>query len=277
MVIDCRSIAKAWEEAAANTVKQNNLLPHLAIITTDEADNASQIYMRNKRKAIERIGGTFTSYSFSAANAETADILETIVALNDDPSIHGIIIQLPLPDKFDVHVLQNAIVPEKDVDGFGNNTIFRPATPAGVINLLKEQQYNIDGSHCVVIGRSRIVGAPLAAMLLRENATVSQCHSHTTPDQLAALCRNADYIFCAAGVPNLVKPEYLTPGRTVAIDISINRREDGKLCGDLDPVCYPLLKDYTPVPGGIGPITVATLIDHLVYAALDRRKNNNER
>lgn len=271
MVIDCRSIAKAWEEAAADTVRQNNLRPHLAIITTDEADNASQIYMRNKRKAIERIGGAFTSYSFSAANAETSDILETIVGLNGDPTIHGIIIQLPLPDKFDVHVLQNAIVPEKDVDGFGNNTIFRPATPVGVINLLKEQQYNIDGSHCVVIGRSKIVGAPLTAMLLRENATVSQCHSHTTSDQLAALCRNADYIFCAAGVPNLVKPEYLTPGRTVAIDISINRREDGKLCGDLDPACYSLLKDYTPVPGGIGPITVATLIDHLVYAALDQR------
>ena len=271
MVIDCRSIAKAWKEAAADTVKQNNLLPHLAIITTDEADNASQIYMRNKRKAIERIGGAFTSYSFSAANAETADILETIVALNGDPNIHGIIIQLPLPDKFDVRILQNAIAPEKDVDGFGNNTIFRPATPAGVINLLKEQQYNIAGSHCVVIGRSKIVGAPLAAMLLRENATVSQCHSHTTSNQLAALCRNADYIFCAAGVPNLVKPEYLTPGRTVAIDISINRREDGKLCGDIDTACYSLLKDYTPVPGGIGPITVATLIDHLVYAALDQR------
>lgn len=277
MVIDCRSIAKVWEEAAADTVRQNNLRPHLAIITTDEADNASQIYMRNKCKAIERIGGAFTSYSFISSHTETADIIETIATLNGDQNIHGIIIQLPLPDKFDVHVLQNAIVPEKDVDGFGNNTIFRPATPAGVINLLKEQQYNIDGSHCVVIGRSKIVGAPLTTMLLRENATVSQCHSHTTSDQLAVLCRNADYIFCAAGVPNLVKPEYLTPGRTVAIDISINRREDGKLCGDLDPVCYPLLKDYTPVPGGIGPITVATLIDHLVYAALDQRKNNNER
>ena len=271
MVIDCRSIAKAWEEAAADTVKQNNLRPHLAIITTDEADNASQIYMRNKCKAIERIGGAFTSYSFISSHTETADILEAIATLNGDQNIHGIIIQLPLPDKFDVHVLQNAIVPEKDVDGFGNNTIFHPATPVGVINLLKEQQYNIDGSHCVVIGRSKIVGAPLAAMLLCKNATVSQCHSHTTSDQLAALCRNADYIFCAAGVPNLVKPEYLTPGRTVAIDISINRREDGKLCGDLDPACYPLLKDYTSVPGGIGPITVATLIDHLVYAALDQR------
>ena len=271
MVIDCRSIAKAWEEAAADTVRQNNLRPHLAIITTDEADNASQIYMRNKCKAIERIGGAFTSYSFISSHTETADIIETIATLNGDQNIHGIIIQLPLPDKFDVHVLQNAIVPEKDVDGFGNNTLFCPATPVGVINLLKEQQYNIDGSHCVVIGRSKIVGAPLAAMLLRKNATVSQCHSHTTSDQLAALCRNADYIFCAAGVPNLVKPEYLTPGRTVAIDISINRREDGKLCGDLDPACYPLLKDYTPVPGGIGPITVATLIDHLVYAALDQR------
>lgn len=271
MIIDCREIAKTWEEADAEAVRANNLRPHLAIITTDEADNASQVYMRNKRKAIERIGGAFTSYSFVSAYTETADILETITTLNGDPNIHGIIIQLPLPDKFDVYALQNAIAPEKDVDGFGNNTLFCPATPVGVINLLKEQQYNIDGSHCVVIGRSKIVGAPLTAMLLYENATVSQCHSHTTPDQLAALCRNADYIFCAAGVPNLVKPEYLTPGRTVAIDISINRREDGKLCGDLDPACYSLLKDYTPVPGGIGPITVATLIDHLVYATLDLR------
>ena len=277
MIINCREIAKTWEEADAEAVRANNLRPHLAIITTDEADNASQVYMRNKRKAIERIGGDFTSYSFSTMNAETEDIIEAIRGLNADKNIHGIIVQLPLPSKFNVFAIQNAIAPEKDVDGFRDNSIFSPATPAGVMELLMNLRYNLCGTHCVVIGRSKIVGAPLSQMLLRENATVSQCHSHTTPEQLAILCRNADFIFCAAGVQNLIKPEYLTPGRTVAIDISINRREDGKLCGDLDPACYPLLKDYTPVPGGIGPITVATLMNHLTFAALNQRGPNDER
>ena len=148
MIINCREIAKTWEEADAEAVRANNLRPHLAIITTDEADNASQVYMRNKRKAIERIGGDFTSYSFSTMNAETEDIIEAIHGLNADQNIHGIIVQLPLPSKFNVLAIQNAIAPEKDVDGFRDDSIFSPATPAGVMELLMDLRYNLCGTHC---------------------------------------------------------------------------------------------------------------------------------
>ena len=221
--------------------------------------------MRNKQRAAERVG---INYKEILLPASESIIISKIRELNTDDNINGIIVQLPLPQDINVKKIQFEIDPTKDVDGFHPDSAFIPCTPHAVFNLMHDLKMPIDGTNCVVIGRSDIVGRPLAKILLNSNATVSVCHSHTNSQQLANLCKNADYIFCAAGVPNLIKPEYLTPNLTTAFDISINRDINNKLCGDIDPNCYPLLKAYTPVPGGIGPLTVATLMLHTAISKI---------
>lgn len=237
--------------------------PKLVVITTVFADPASKVYMRNKRKAAEEIGILYEEIVLNE-NANQTAILALIRRLNLDPSVSGIIVQLPLPSCFDVKEIQRTIAPEKDVDGFHPNSDFLPCTPEAVIGIIEE---DLRGKHCVVVGRSEIVGKPLARLLLQKNATVTQCHSYTSKTLLQTMCRNADYIFCAAGVPGLIRPDYLTPGKSTVIDISINRNTDGKLCGDLHEDAIPLTAAYTPVPGGVGPLTVAMLMQHVIKAS----------
>lgn len=267
-IIDGKAIAARVEQECKNLIDSFPIDPKLAVITTEEADPASKIYMRNKQKAAERIGIKYEEIILNKYADQTI-MLSTIRKLNVDPSVSGIIVQLPLPARFNVPEIQEAIDPCKDVDGFHSCSSFDPCTPDAVINMLMSEDYELDGKHCVVIGRSDIVGKPLARLLLQENATVTQCHSHTSAEMLQKLCLGADYIFCAAGVPGLLRPECLAYGETVVVDISINRDIEGKLCGDLHPDAIPMTKAYTPVPGGVGPLTVSRLMYHTCVAALN--------
>ena len=273
-IIDGKAIAARVEEQCKETIDSFGLQPKLVVITTDEADSASKVYMRNKHKAADRIGILYEEIILNA-QANMPVMLSTIRRLNADPTVHGIIVQLPLPARFDPIEIQEAIDPMKDVDGFHSNSAFDPCTPDAVIHMLHDEGFELDGRHAVVIGRSNIVGKPLARLLLLENATVSVCHSHTDSILLEQLCRNADYVFCAAGVPGLVRPEMLAYG-TVLVDISINRDIEGKLCGDANPECYPLCSAYTPVPGGVGPLTVSRLMWHTVHSALMAQTRKDE-
>ena len=264
-IIDGKAIAAKVEQECKHLIDSFSINPKLVVITTDEADPASKVYMRNKQKAAERIGIKYEEIILNRSADQTI-MLSTIRRLNADPTVHGIIVQLPLPARFDPIEIQEAIDPMKDVDGFHSNSAFDPCTPDAVIHMLHDEGFELDGRHAVVIGRSNIVGKPLARLLLQENATVSVCHSHTDSILLEQLCRNADYVFCAAGVPGLVRPEMLAYG-TVLVDISINRDIEGKLCGDANPECYPLCSAYTPVPGGVGPMTITMLMQNTLTAA----------
>lgn len=259
-IIDGKAMAKASEASLKEKVKKFNLHPKLLIVSANP-DNSSQVYMRNKRKACERIGIECEFFDCSSSSPE--ELIQNIMRWNNDFSITGIIVQLPMPERFDVKLIQQVINPEKDVDGFGLFSRFKPCTPEAVMTMLENEGFELENKRCVVIGRSDIVGKPLAEMLRDKNANVTVCHSKTNRLYLSNYCRNADFIFCAAGVPNLIQPEDITPNQTVLIDISINRDKDGKLCGDADPSIFPLLLAYTPVPGGVGPMTVNTLMRHL--------------
>ena len=265
-IIDGKAIAAKVEESCKSAIESFGLTPKLVVITTDEADPASKVYMRNKQKAAARIGIQYEEIILNKYADQTI-MLSTIRRLNADPAVHGIIVQLPLPARFDPLEIQETIDPSKDVDGFHSQSSFDPCTPDAVIHMLHDEGFELDGRHAVVIGRSNIVGKPLARLLLQENATVSVCHSHTDSILLEQLCKNADFVFCAAGVPGLVRPEMLAYG-TVLVDISINRDIEGKLCGDVHPDCYPLCSAYTPVPGGVGPLTVSRLMWHTVESAM---------
>ena len=269
-IINGKVIAARVEHTCKDTIESFPIKPKLVVITTEEADPASKVYMRNKQRAAERIGILYEEIILNKYADQTI-MLSTIRQLNADKSVHGIIVQLPLPARFDVQEIQEEIDPAKDVDGFHPQSYFDPCTSDAIIAMLCSEGFDLDGKHCVVIGRSDIVGKPLARMLLAQNATVTQCHSHTPPEQLAMLCKTADYIFCAAGVPGLLRPEYLSYGQSVVIDISINRDIEGKLCGDMHPDAVAMTAAYTPVPGGVGPLTVSRLMWHTVQAALETR------
>lgn len=259
MILPCKDIAAQWE----NEIPKNSGAK-LVVITTDAADPASKVYMCNKKRACERCGILYEEIVLNASTPQYL-MLSTIRLLNQDPTVSGIIVQLPLPKHFNVAQIQKAIDPAKDVDGFHPNSKFTPCTPHAVMQLLADCNLNVEGKHCVVIGRSKIVGEPLQKLLLAANATVSVAHSRTPKPLLQSLCANASYIFCAAGVPSLVN--FPLENKPVIIDISINRTPDGKLCGDADPSVYPYCEHYTSVPGGIGPLTVAMLMRHTYEAA----------
>lgn len=262
-IIDGKKIAKELEKNLKKLVIEQDLHPCLKILTCCP-DDASKIYLRNKKKACARVGIDCEVLELDEQTT-TIEILHQINIWNEDKNTHGIIVQLPLPKQIDVLRVQQAISREKDVDGFHPNSDFIPCTPEGCLILLNQEGISVAGKHCVVVGRSKIVGMPLSQLLLRENATVSICHSHTTSTQLKEICKTADFIFCCAGVPNLIKKEYLKQG-VIIIDISINRGEDGKICGDMAEDCKEICSYYTPVPGGIGPMTVYTLLYHTVEA-----------
>lgn len=243
----------------------------LAVIQVGN-DPASSVYVRNKKKACEYIGIRSLSYELDENTSED-ELLALIDKLNADPSVHGILCQLPLPKHMDEDKVINRISPEKDVDGFHPQNVgalvigqqgFVSCTPAGIIQLLKRSNIQMEGKHCVVIGRSNIVGKPMALLMLRENATVTICHSRTR--NLKELCKEADILIVAIGKPQFITADYVKEG-AVVIDVGIHRDENNKLCGDVkyDEV-EPVASAITPVPGGVGPMTIAMLMHNCVEA-----------
>lgn len=243
----------------------------LAVIQVGN-DPASSVYVRNKKKACEYIGIRSESYELPEETSEE-ELLALIERLNADEKINGILCQLPVPAHMDENKLIRAISPEKDVDGFHTQNVgalvvgqsgFVSCTPAGVIQLLKRSGVEIAGKHCVVVGRSNIVGKPMALLMLQENATVTICHSRTV--DLQSMCRQADILIVAVGRPKMITAEYVKEG-AVVIDVGIHRQEDGKLCGDVDfAQVEPKASAITPVPGGVGPMTIAMLMNNCVEA-----------
>ena len=243
----------------------------LAVIQVGN-DPASSVYVRNKKRACEYIGIRSESYELPEETTED-ELLTLIETLNEDPKVNGILCQLPVPEHMDENKIIRKIAPEKDVDGFHTQNVgalvvgqtgFVSCTPAGVIQLLKRSGIEIAGKHCVVVGRSNIVGKPMALLMLKENATVTICHSRTA--DLKAMCKQADILIVAVGKPKMITADYVKEGATV-IDVGIHRQEDGKLCGDVDfEQVEPVAGAITPVPGGVGPMTIAMLMNNCVEA-----------
>ena len=261
---------EAAAEAAA--LKAQGIEPCLAVILVGN-DSASQVYVNNKKKACEAVGIRSVSYTLDE-NAEESELLQLVDTLNLDSSVHGILVQLPLPEHMDETKVIVAISPEKDVDCFHPMNVgrltsgldgFLPCTPAGVIEILKRTGHDIAGKNCAIIGRSNLVGKPLALLMTRENATVTLCHSKT--QNLAEVCRRADILVSAAGKAGLVTGDMVKDG-AVVIDVGMNRNAEGKLCGD---VVYDEAAEkasaVTPVPGGVGHMTVAMLMKNCIRAA----------
>ena len=253
-------------------VEKNGYAPGLAVIIVGE-NPASQVYVRNKKKACEEVG--FYSEVHELPEATTQAELNALVdALNDNEKIHGILVQLPLPKHLDETEVLLRIRPEKDVDAFHPYNVgkimigdpdFLPCTPAGVMALLERSNIEVAGKRCVVIGRSNIVGKPMAMLLLHANGTVTICHSRTA--NLAEVCREADILVVAIGRADFVGADMVKPG-AVVIDVGMNRRADGKLTGDVDfDAVEPIASAITPVPGGVGPMTITMLLQNTLTAA----------
>ena len=266
--------AHCRDQVAQDTLalKARGLTPGLAVVLVGD-NPASQVYVRNKVKACEQ-AGLHSVLAHLPADLSEAALLAKVAQLNQDPTIHGILVQLPLPAHIDAHKVIEAIDPAKDVDGFHVASAgalmtglpgFWPCTPHGCMKMLQHIGYPLSGKHAVVIGRSNIVGKPMALMLLAQNATVSICHSRTT--DLKAMCLQADVIVAAVGRRHTVTADMVKPG-AVVIDVGMNRDEAGKLCGDVDFEGVRQVAGYiTPVPGGVGPMTIAMLLVNTLESA----------
>ena len=281
-IIDGKAFAeglrgRVGREAAA-LKKRHGLVPGLAVVLVGE-DPASQVYVRNKSRAVQEAGMASFDHRLPASTGQ-AELLDLVKQLNRDDRVHGILVQLPLPKQIDEAAVLAAIDPDKDVDGFHVINVGRlatgadglvPCTPAGCLMLLKDQKPDLAGLNAIVVGRSNIVGKPMAALLLRENCTVTVAHSRTR--DLPAVCRRADILVAAVGRPEMVRGDWIKPGAAV-IDVGINRvpkeGEPGKhrLVGD---VCFAeavkVAGAITPVPGGVGPMTIACLLMNALTAA----------
>ena len=253
-------------------LKARGITPGLVVILVGE-NPASQVYVRNKVKACED-SGLHSKLEKYAASLTEAALLDRIDALNHDASIHGILVQLPLPEHIDSQKVIEAISPAKDVDGFHMASAgalmtgmpgFWPCTPFGCMKMLESIGYELKGKHAVVIGRSNIVGKPMALMLLKKDATVTICHSAT--QNLKAITLQADVIVAAVGKRNVLTADMVKPG-AVVLDVGMNRNEEGKLCGDVDFAGVEQVAGYiTPVPGGVGPMTITMLLVNTLEAA----------
>jgi methylenetetrahydrofolate dehydrogenase (NADP+)/methenyltetrahydrofolate cyclohydrolase len=256
----------------AAALKARGVTPGLAVVLVGE-NPASQVYVRNKVKACADAGLHSVLEKYEASMTE-AQLLARVEALNNDPSIHGILVQLPLPAHIDAHKVIEAISPAKDVDGFHVASAgalmvgqpgFWPCTPYGCMKMLESIGYNLRGKHAVVIGRSNIVGKPMALMLLQQNATVTICHSGTK--DLKAMTLQADVVVAAVGKRNVLTADMVKPG-AVVIDVGMNRNDEGKLCGDVDFEGVKQVAGWiTPVPGGVGPMTITMLLVNTLEAA----------
>ncbi len=274
-LIDGKLISTTIKDELKQEVADKNIKATLAVIQVGN-DPASSVYVGNKKKACEYIGIGSKSFELPEETTEE-ELLKLIDELNADDSINGILVQLPVPKHIDDEKIINRISPLKDVDGFhpesvGNLCIgqegFVSCTPAGIIELLKRSDVSIEGKECVVIGRSNIVGKPMALLLLANNGTVTVCHSRTK--DLKKVCKRADILVAAVGKPKMITAEYVKEG-AVVIDVGIHRMDNGKLCGDVDfDDVAPHTSAITPVPGGVGPMTIAMLMVNCVKAAKRR-------
>ncbi len=271
-LIDGKRISKEIKDelkAEAEKFKAEGKEATLAVILVGD-DPASAVYVNNKKKACEYIGIKSLSYELPKETTEE-ELLALIDKLNNDDSVNGILVQLPVPDHIDENKIIRSISPSKDVDGFHPLNVgalligekgFVSCTPAGVIQLLKRSNVDIEGKECVVVGRSNIVGKPMGVLLLRENGTVTIAHSRTK--DLKSICKRADILVVAVGKPKMINAEYVKEG-AVVIDVGIHRMDNGKLCGDVDfDSVEPHVSKITPVPGGVGPMTIAMLMDNCI-------------
>lgn len=276
MIIDGKAVAQRVTDEVrkdvAAFVAAGHATPGLAVVLVGE-NAASQVYVRNKRRTTEAVGMRSFAHDLPATTSES-ELLALIDALNADPAVNGILVQLPLPKHIDAERVTERIDPKKDVDGFHpcnigrlvlKMPVLRPCTPWGCMRLLKETGEDLVGKHAVVIGQSNIVGRPMALELLMARCTVTICHSATR--DLPGLVRQADIVVAGVGKPRFVQSDWVKPG-AIVIDVGINRTEDGKLVGDVD---FDAAKEraswITPVPGGVGPMTIATLLANTLQAA----------
>lgn len=275
MIIDGKTIsAQIKDELKEKAAKKREAGVNVTLAVIQVGDDpASSVYVRNKKKGCEYIGIGSESYELPEQTSQE-ELLKLVDELNHKEEINGILVQLPLPPHIDEDTIIKAIDPKKDVDGFHPQSVgalcigqpgFVSCTPAGIIQLLKRSQIAIEGKECVVLGRSNIVGKPMAILLLRENATVTIAHSRTK--NLKEVTKRADILIVAIGRPKMITADYIKEG-AVVIDVGINRDENGKLCGDVDfesvePVCNAI----TPVPGGVGPMTIAMLLNNCMESA----------
>lgn len=274
-VIDGKGLAAKMRAEAAKDVaalKRAGVNPGLAVVLVGD-DQASATYVRSKLRDCEECGIASFDYKLPA-DASQDEILQLVRNLNDDPEITGILVQMPLPSHLDAEEIIEAISPLKDVDGFHPTSLgrlvrglpgLRPCTPAGIMVMLDEYNIELAGKNAVIVGRSSIVGKPMAHMLLERDATISVAHSRTR--NLDEICRSADILVVACGIARLVKGDWVRPGATV-IDVGMDRDEDGRLCGDVDcDDVFNVAGAITPVPGGVGPMTRAMLMSNVVTAA----------
>ena len=275
-VIDGKALAKQTRDSVARHVavliEDHKILPGLAVVLVGE-DPASLIYVNNKKKAAAEAGIRSFSHSLPQ-NTSLDEVLKLIQTLNREKKVHGILVQLPLPKQIDANTVLKSIDPAKDVDGLHIENTGRlmiglpgmvPCTPLGCIALIKKVEKNLTGLHAVVVGRSNLVGKPVAQLLLRENCTVTVCHSRTP--HLSHITRLADILVVAVGKAHLVKGDWVKPG-AIVIDVGMNRTKDGGLAGDVDfAEVVKIAGHITPVPGGVGPMTVACLLGNTLIAA----------
>jgi methylenetetrahydrofolate dehydrogenase (NADP+)/methenyltetrahydrofolate cyclohydrolase len=270
-IIDGKTLAQNLRKNIATEVKQYSRPPGLAVILVGD-DEASQVYVRNKTRACVEVG-FYSDQIHKSANITEQELLSEVNRLNENQNIDGILVQLPLPDHIDSNKIIEAIVPEKDVDGFSsenvgklslNKPFISPCTPKGVMKMLESIKYDLKGKDCVIIGASNIVGRPMSMELLNAGATVQVCHKGTK--NITEKTKSADVIIAAAGVANLVKAGWVKKD-AVVIDVGINRLGDGTLTGDVD---FEEVKDIvsaiSPVPGGVGPMTIAVLLENTLIA-----------
>ena len=270
-IIDGKKLAENLRKNIANEVKQYSRPPGLAVLLVGD-DQASQVYVRNKSRACVEVG-FYSDQIHKSANITQEELLSEVQRLNENNNIDGILVQLPLPSHIDANEIIEAIIPEKDVDGFSsenvgklslNKPFISPCTPKGVIKMLDSIKCDLRGKDCVIIGASNIVGRPMAMEFLNAGATVQVCHKETK--EIKQKAKSADIIVAAAGVANLVNSEWVKEG-AVIIDVGINRLEDGSMTGDVD---FDDVKDtvsaISPVPGGVGPMTIAVLLENTLTA-----------
>ncbi|MBP3703023.1 MAG: bifunctional methylenetetrahydrofolate dehydrogenase/methenyltetrahydrofolate cyclohydrolase FolD [Lachnospiraceae bacterium] len=270
-IIDGKKISAQVKDELKEKVAAENLDVTLAVIQVGN-DPASTVYVGNKKKACEYIGIRSLAYELPEETSEE-ELLELVRSLNEREDVHGILVQLPLPAHINEDLVIQTISPLKDVDGFHPQSVgalsigqkgFVSCTPAGVIQLLKRSGVEIEGKECVIVGRSNIVGKPMALLMLRENATVTVCHSRTK--NLKEVTKRADILIVAIGKPKFIDASYVKDG-AVVIDVGIHRDENNKLCGDVDFASVePKVSAITPVPGGVGPMTIAMLMNNCVEA-----------
>ena len=270
-IIDGKKIAENLRNTIAEEVKQFSRPPGLAVILVGD-DEASQVYVRNKSKACVEVG-FYSDQIHKSANITEEELLSEVNRLNENQTIDGILVQLPLPSHIDSNKIIEAIIPEKDVDGFSsenvgklslNKPFISPCTPKGIMKMIASIKYDLKGKDCVIIGASNIVGRPMSMELLNAGATVLVCHKHTK--DITDKVKTADVVIAAAGVAHLVKEDWVKEG-AVVIDVGINRLKDGSLAGDVD---FNAVKDkasaISPVPGGVGPMTIAVLLENTLTA-----------